>query len=240
MESTKNYEQFKLIKGNRERVVAHVNKLKKAIEDRNLLHINPIIVDDEMRVVDGQHRLEAAKELGVPVYYLVLERASLRDVQVLNANNKKWGLADYLNSYCETGKADYIEVRDAAEKYDLPLGITIGLFSGTVKGRKISADEERTLSVNFKNGDFIITHRDFAYDTMEKLKNLSHYTGSNVWKKRYFLYAVLETVSAIGFEKMIEMLEQYPHKIHLRATPKDYLREFEDIYQYVYKKRIRL
>lgn len=47
----------------------------------DLTMYSPIIVSEDFRIIDGQHRFEACKELGFPIYFLVMpsknaERAS--------------------------------------------------------------------------------------------------------------------------------------------------------------------
>lgn len=60
---TNNYDMFKRLEGNRFVDPKKVNKLKKSINEVGYIS-NPIIVNEKMEVIDGQHRLEALKELG--------------------------------------------------------------------------------------------------------------------------------------------------------------------------------
>lgn len=66
--STRNYDQFKLISLNRP---INPRKLIESIQKKNMLSSHPILVDEFLHVIDGQHRLMAAKALGLPVYYIV-------------------------------------------------------------------------------------------------------------------------------------------------------------------------
>ncbi len=95
--NTTDYKLFKQIVSNRETDPAHVRKLIKSISRTNLLHLNPIIVTENMEVVDGQHRLEAAEILGVPVYYVVDGAVSKDTISQLNSVKKNWGILDYIN-----------------------------------------------------------------------------------------------------------------------------------------------
>src|SRR5690606_19532251 len=82
---------------NREVDMKHVRKLAEEISQKNLLHVNPILVDDEMRVIDGQHRLAAARMLGVAIYYFQDGAVQKEDIARLNSNKKNWQLMDYIN-----------------------------------------------------------------------------------------------------------------------------------------------
>ena len=52
---TNDYEIFKILKGNRDINQNHVNKLVQSITEKDLRI--PIVVDNNMYVMDGQHRL---------------------------------------------------------------------------------------------------------------------------------------------------------------------------------------
>ncbi len=103
IESTTEYGKFKSVKGNRDVSRLHMLTLKKMIEKDNMLAYNPIVVNKAFEVIDGQHRLEAAKELGEPIYYIVSPSADIDEVIAMNANSKVWGATDYLNSYADRG-----------------------------------------------------------------------------------------------------------------------------------------
>ena len=71
VEETTDYKQFKKVKGNRGYAQRHLKNLVSSIAQNNLLQYSPIIVNDKMEVIDGQHRLAAAQSLGLPIYYVV-------------------------------------------------------------------------------------------------------------------------------------------------------------------------
>ena len=73
MKKTKDYSQFKYLPGNRDLVLNHVDRLVKSISKNNLLKNNPIMINKQGYILDGQHRLQAAEELGVDIYYNVLD-----------------------------------------------------------------------------------------------------------------------------------------------------------------------
>lgn len=63
-----NYNDFSFINGNRNVVKSKVGKLIKSIKQLDLTMYNPILVTKTGKIVDGQHRFEACKELGLPIY----------------------------------------------------------------------------------------------------------------------------------------------------------------------------
>lgn len=92
---TKDYGQFKKMKGQRPLNEKKVITLMKAI-DVEVGNIQPILVYADKTVWDGQHRLEACKRLGAPVEYKVTENSG-NDAVIINNTATKWGTLDYLN-----------------------------------------------------------------------------------------------------------------------------------------------
>ena len=68
---TTDYTKFKKTRGNRPVDAAHVEQLKKLISDRDLE--DPIRVNKNMEVIDGQHTLEARKQLDLKIPYIILD-----------------------------------------------------------------------------------------------------------------------------------------------------------------------
>lgn len=93
-----------------------MDRLVASIRKRNLLHVNPIVVDKDMRVVDGQHRLEAASILGVEIYYIE-ENIDRRDISMLNSNQKNWNAMDYINFYTVEKNSSFIQISSLVNKY---------------------------------------------------------------------------------------------------------------------------
>ena len=65
---TSDYSIFKKFPGNRDINPLNLRKITNSIKMHNMLDLKPIIVTESMEVTDGQHRLEAAKVLGVPIF----------------------------------------------------------------------------------------------------------------------------------------------------------------------------
>lgn len=110
--STTDYDTFHRVVGNRKIVRERVEILKKSICERNLLHLKPIICNKQFSIIDGQHRLQAAKELSLPIYY-VIDQQSEDDsaIVILNRTQSNWLLEDYVDYYAENGKPDYLQLK---------------------------------------------------------------------------------------------------------------------------------
>mgnify|MGYP001569443450 FL=1 len=117
IQSTKDYEKFSLIKGNRILIPGHVARLTTSILQKNMLPQNPIIVNEKFEVIDGQHRLEVARNNDLDIFYIVVPGARFEEIIVLNSNNKVWNSTDYINSYASQGDKDFLWIKEFIENY---------------------------------------------------------------------------------------------------------------------------
>ena len=83
---TKNYEMFEYMDSNRKINAGLVERLVKSIKEIGYIESRPIIVNEDMVVIDGQHRLEACKRLGIPVIYQVSNVDMSKAMIALNTN----------------------------------------------------------------------------------------------------------------------------------------------------------
>lgn len=131
---TRDYKKFKLIKGNRVIVRRHVDRLARSITANNLLASNPIIVNAKMEVIDGQHRLAAAEQLQVPIFYVISEVANLDDIIRLNSEQKVWSTEEFVRSYAVRGRVHYQRTLDFMAEYELCLQAAMIFLGGSNDG----------------------------------------------------------------------------------------------------------
>lgn len=119
IKKTKDYRKFDLIAGNRTIIPGHVAKLTSSILQKNMLPQNPIIVNERFEVIDGQHRLEVAKNNELDVFYIVVPGARVEEVIALNSNNRVWNSMDYINSYASQGNKNFLWLKQFIENYNI-------------------------------------------------------------------------------------------------------------------------
>ncbi len=144
---TRDYSMFRKIRGNRPVDQAHVEQLKKLIADKDLM--DPIRVNANKEVVDGQHTLQARKELGLTVPYIIINSDDPLDVARLNQGRRNWSMDHYLGHHCARGKMDYKICKSKMLQYGLPVSETMILLL------KITS-KWKTIHEQFKQGDFKI------------------------------------------------------------------------------------
>lgn len=100
-----NYEKFKMIDWNRDINKPSVAKLVEENMIKFQLHKFPIIVTDKLKIIDGQHRFEASKQLGCPIYYIVANDMdeSIYSVNSVNKVGKKHSRGDKLEMMYKAG-----------------------------------------------------------------------------------------------------------------------------------------
>ncbi len=117
--TTKDYDKFVSITSNRDVDKNHVRNLARSIKSRNLLHLKPLIVNERMELIDGQHRLEACKQMKEPVYYIKVQGVTKTDIAILNSAQKNWTREDFINFYAIEGRPDFKTLASLINKYDL-------------------------------------------------------------------------------------------------------------------------
>lgn len=104
---------------NRQVLEQSVRHLMASIQMKDMLKLRPIIVNKNMEVLDGQHRLEAAKRLHKPVYYTIDDKSEVQDVILLNANQKNWAMEDYLNFHYNQANSPYVELKNFLQEHNM-------------------------------------------------------------------------------------------------------------------------
>ena len=115
--STKDYSRFSFLDNNRIVKSSHVDMLKKSIKNIDLTKYNPIKVDANLRIIDGQHRFHACMELGLPIYYVVLNGVDAEQAMIIdNQNNKKWEMMDWLRYRANKNGGCYKQLLDFVQQ----------------------------------------------------------------------------------------------------------------------------
>lgn len=235
MKKTKNYNLFSYMNGNRSVHAGHVSKLVESISKKNLLKYNPIMVDKNMMVIDGQHRLEAAKELGLYVYYNTVD-AGLLDVISLNTNAKNWSMSDYVESHIEMGNREYIELKVFKEKWDIGYVVAATLLMGE------NVEDGGKKARVVKGGLFEVRDRQNANDTMLWVSSFVDYADAVIMRNRSFINAVnyLKDSGLITLSGLKRKISVAGTMLVRQNSKADYLRQIEYIINYKSRKKIRL
>ena len=144
---TTDYTKFKKARGNRPVDEGHVRQLKRLISEKDLCA--PIPINNNMEVIDGQHTLQARKELDLKVPYIIINSDDPLDVARLNTGRKNWSMEAYLSHHCSRQKRDYQIARNKMNQYGLNVAEAMVLLL------KQSSLWNR-VTTEFKTGEFKI------------------------------------------------------------------------------------
>jgi len=218
---TSDLAQFKYRNGNRSIHEPWVRKLAEFIKEKDLQI--PIIVDEYMKVQDGQHRLEAYKLCGFPISYIIKDQFALEDVRALNANTKKWTLTGYLMSHVKLGNKEYKLLEWFVKTYDMPILWSVAMLNG-----KGFFDSRITRA--FKDGEFIIKDLEWGKTQARRLAWIGEYFQYH--KKRNFIAAILAVFKNKTFDWKIfeKRLKNNSSKLKNQGSRNDFIVNIERIY----------
>jgi hypothetical protein len=239
---TNDLKKFKTMKGNRPVNPRHVKAIIRSISDNGMLP-TLILVNEKYEVIDGQHRLEAARVLGVGVHYLVIKGYSITETHTLNLNQKNWKNQDYLASYAEIGYLDYVALQELQkENKDFKLGSLRRLCSNKYQRQRLP-EEQRDVTISdkaFKDGTWQLLDLDEAELHISLLKELKPYYKN--YSRPQFVAVMVDMFNNPKFD-----FEVFLKKVKLRPT---YLIDggnaettrtiIEDLYNYKNKNKVNL
>ena len=229
IKSTNNYSLFQPLKGNRDINRGHVVRIKESMEKQMLPTF--IEVNERYEVIDGQHRLEALKELGLPVYYIVNEGSGLREAQRHNEIKKKWGYADILASHCAAENDNYLFIRYIMNKYNLTLVNTLIACQRGNDGQRIQ--------YKFLQGELEITNKKEIEDLIRKALRINAFV--NIMRKTAWS-AILQCVDSQYFDVdvFIRKLSYLKDQFSPQVTKKQQIAQIEEIYNYKSRNKVNL
>lgn len=130
---TKNYELFKFREANRPIDKGLVKRLKESIIEIGYIKSRPIIVDEEYRILDGQHRFVACKELDIPICWdqIACDGNADKIIVQLNKNQVMWRLEEYIAFYATKQIPCYVDFVKFRELYKIDTSQCIRIFWAT-------------------------------------------------------------------------------------------------------------
>jgi hypothetical protein len=225
IQKTSDHDLFTSFTANREIDEKHVNQLVKSISSRNLLHINPILVDAKMRIIDGQHRLEAARRLKLDIYYIVSDDVGRLDISKLNSNQKNWNTMDYINFYTIDGKVEFLKLSKFINTYpDLTISAALTIISGNFTRN----------TKNIKEGVLDVDNINFGHQVAQALAVLNKkYQHLFIYDSR-FPVALAKAMNDENFnlDTFMKRIDINPRAFVRCTTIKETGKMIEEIYNY--------
>lgn len=236
--NTKDLSIFKILENNRPVNNAHVANLVEAIViNPGLTKLSPIVVNEKMEVIDGQHRLAAhrvleAKGPSHPIYYIVRKGMTVDSAKEINTLSRPWVGLDFAR--VEAGRnVNYKIYLDFYKETLLPHPVLVMyLTSGNRSKGSLKA---------FRRGQFVV------HSFVEAEKNLGYlreitdvlvsegFGGEKMWKGKAFGVAVYNVVTCSNYNHdwMLQMLRTRGDALH---SSKVSVTAYEEVLRSIYNR----
>jgi hypothetical protein len=233
---TDDYSMFKMLNANRDISDNHVNDL--AVSLKKYGQINPIIVNENKEVIEGQHRLNACKLLKLPITYITVKNLNIEHVRVINNKQKGWKYRDYLKSFSHKSHPNhqtYSKINNFFEEFNLPLSVCLILLS--IEDNKVKGDCHRT----FISGNFVINDESKARKFAQQLLKIKSFAPDLVQIKKFCIgFARIQNLENFKVETAYEQIQKYRSKLEGCMNQEDWIEGLVDAYNFKLSKSNRI
>ena len=239
--STKNYDLFHPHPMNRQ-VRPETKRFKTLVESMEKHgHISAYPLhcvkngNGKLLVKAGHNRLEAAKQLGIPVKYVVLnDDAHIHELE--DGGPGRWNNENYLESFAGMGIESYCEVAEYMERTGIGFVNAISMFHGNHAGASNFSKDGK-----FKSGKFEIKEREhprIVGDIVLHLKSVGIEWAAN----SSIVNAISKVVAIPEFdvERFKYKAETHREYVEKQKSIAAYLQLIELIYNFKANKKSRL
>lgn len=229
---TNDYDMFKQLEGNRPVKNGRVIKAIESIQEFGWL-TDPILVNENFEVIDGQGRLEALRRLEMPVEFIIENGIGIKACQGLNRYQKNWSTMDYIDSYIADGNENYIWLKEMLREYK---GLTnTVIFSVATSGGASSSMGAADHFKALEGGGLVVSETD-RKKTDSALFYLSRFvdTASHLGGRKDKFYSAvmfLYLLEGIDIERLCTVINnaRYDGMVS-SSTVEGYLQQFEKLY----------
>lgn len=239
LHETTDYDIFKKIPGNRDVIEQHVKFLMEEIGKKPLFHIDPIRVDKDMYLIDGQHRLEAARRLKVPVMYIVMEGARYELMKAFNLH-RPWKIEDFIKTGAACGNTNLQRILSTAKEFKIPPAGLLRIVRHGDNSKRIN---------KIRTGNFDLYLRDEEIEIIRKVTEVRQafidhcgwsWSSANRTTFLNILYQFLERED-VELDVLLKRMEMKGKNVIAPFSQKGFQRMLVEIYNYrATKKRIEI
>lgn len=232
--STNDLSQFLISEKNRGLVLNRgYNRIVASMKKYGFLEAYPLLCKKEkagLVVYDGQHRLHAAKQLKLPVYYVVLDESTVINIPDLQGG-RLWGTSDYAQSCANQNDQHCIELLDFAKKHNITVNQAIALLWGShVRGN--NGHEA------IRKGRFLIKDMASAERIMAILKVIRELCPEMANNRCLVALQRIARVAEMDEKRMIRQMKSHSGMLKNEPTAEAFVQQFERIYNYHTPKKI--
>lgn len=233
---TNDLSKFNNYEFNRDIDLGHVRILSNKIKDFTLCPLICTFDNNKIFILDGQHRLEVAKRLNVPIYYRLIDRLESLDIAALQVK-RNWNPLNWVKYWACNNNPEYITLLKYYNEYKL----SISTLSAMLTTPHINTDinEGRFIYKNISakqinSGKFVVKNEPFAKMILTQLKDYPKVLRNN----HRFIKALIsvnmayQTIDSIfakyNHNQMKKIIERYPERFEKKTSIYDFMRMIED------------
>lgn len=215
-----------------------VRRFMKAFNDgQYFMKDFPAIIDPNSWVVlDGQHRYEACKRLGIPFHYKWADEKFTIDNVVDVQHNSGWKSADYMHSYIKQGNQNYVEVARFAKRYNVSISIAVLLLTSVnSKGELINSRGVSLKRAGFYDGNLVVKNINAACRIADRLEDIGKSGTAPFYRSDRFISAFISVLNHPHYDHdtMMHKVNQFGASLMKPQTDtENYLRMLETLYNY--------
>lgn len=206
-------------------------------ERKNMLSAYPVVVNERMEVIDGQHRIKAAQAAGVGVYYIVAPGLDVTDQAKANELTKSWTTLDWAGFWAsrvdEPNHAQYARLLELHAEFPL-----VG-FSTLVNFTQYGGWSRENGKQDFKVGRFEIKDEPAAITLATWY---SDFRKSGLPNGGPLASAVVMLYRNPDYDHdwMARRLLQYRSQVTACTNSREYLLSFQSLYNFDRPRRNRV
>ena len=222
---TRNYDLFRKMGSNRNVSPKRKEALKRSLAEHEIL--NPIVANGALEIADGQGRFDAKRDLDRPIQFVVSEEATIEDCRRINRCNTPWEIMDYVYSYADDGKEDYIRIRECYEELNhIPVQRILRFIN---RSQNLGIDSVREGKLIFTNANYEMV-RDIHLKCQEILSSLCF--SKRVNEAFYTAVKIMIETNGYDHSKMLKNCSKCRSTYAQMSNLEDQLKEFSRIFNY--------
>lgn len=231
---TKDYSIFKFRDDNRVINYNHVKKLAQRMREKGWLSSSVVTINGSGDTIDGQHRVKAAMEAGVPIRYKVTRGAGTDEMTSMNTLQRNWSPFDHIHKWVVRGNKNYMSFDKFAKDYPMFKYTEIAMFLNNSL-HSVNRD-------SFENGLWVVKNEKKGREWADQILQLKPYF-EKYYNKAIFVRGMIKIMA----NKPEFVFEEFLHKVKLRpnmlvacGTIEQYVELIENVYNYKRSGKINL
>lgn len=227
LQCTRDYTIFEMHETNRP--LHNDRRLEKSMRSVGFMPSSPIQCirngGGTLKVIRGHHRLDMAKRLNLPVWYVVDE--SKVDIFDLEGGQQQWNTVDFVCARASSGDADCAFLIEFQKKHRIPLAVAASLVGGESAGSNNRVK-------NVKEGTFRVAEDlSHAYAVVE-ITDFCRENGLAFAGSAAFISAISMALRVPEFDASVfcRRVEKHGSVMRKVGTRNEYLDEIDSLYNH--------